>query len=449
MAAVLAALDANCLFYSQEARPYAMLQLLALWHVLVFWRLITAPARSARIGFVAGAVALFYWHYTSALLVAAELLCYVFLSFYKPWQPKYRGRWLLVDLALIAVLCLPAVPHVLQVAARRDAWKLFVEQLPPLAMLTLFPLHVYILLPLVLIGAAALLRWQLGHEPILRKIDPRLPLLIACWLFVPIVVAWVATYTDVARLFFTRYLITSALAPIACAGLLCATCPSKPMRLALMAFMLVAAVWDNGMIPQYVRTGRLTMSRNEDWRGAVQFINEQEQQRHFPVLVMSGLIEADALHRTPNEALRQYCLLPVTGIYQLDRPSKDLIPLPTTDSGLVHRDNQERISRRGGAWLVLRAGEATVDQVLSGLLHGGTRGNVKQRRSFGGVTVILIISHRPSAKSTTKLSASNECRNSQLLSSPRENAASLRRRCLVMRQRVGDKGHDERLPIAC
>ena len=58
---------------------------------------------------------------------------------------------------------------------------------------------------------------------------------------------------------------------------------------------------------------------------------------------------------------------------------------------MIANEHLQRIAEHGGAWLVLRGGEATVDQVVSELLSGGAIGQVKQRHSFGGVTVIRVI----------------------------------------------------------
>jgi uncharacterized membrane protein len=127
LAASLVAVDRNCIFYSQEARPYAILQLVAASHLLVVWQLAHRVTVTSRALFVLGAIVQFYLHYTSALFLTAEIvfLLDALLSRNRPESYSWRGLGL--DLALIVAAALPAGWHLAEIGSRRSLWELFVK----------------------------------------------------------------------------------------------------------------------------------------------------------------------------------------------------------------------------------------------------------------------------------------------------------------------------------
>jgi mannosyltransferase len=406
-AALLVSLDWNCLFYSQEARPYACLQLVGLCQLLAFWHLVTAPTGRRRLAFVALSWLLFYVHYTGALLLAAELVSYAVWSLRPAWRPACRPRQLLLDGAVWLLGCLPAVPHLVAIAARRANWTMFIPRQPLQAIWTMFPLNWYVLLPAAIGGAAwGLQRFGRGPAHSRRPAgpgaaaagapwtDPRLLVLLASWLFVPLFLAWASTALDVARLFFPRYLQVMAVAPIVMAAFCCAACPGWHSRAVCGCAVLAAVIWDGGLIAQYRYDGRVVGARTQDWRSAVATINAAAPYARLPVLVRSGLIEADALRTSRDERLRQYCLLPVTGIYRLARTPDDLLPLPTSGAGQLRAEVRRQVDAAGGAWCLLAGTEPDVAGIERELLSGwGTpdrRPRIELRESFGDVTLLRL-----------------------------------------------------------
>ena len=206
------------------------MQLVGLCQVLVFLRILAQPARRWRVAFVVLSTALFYLHYTAALLVAGECVAYVALSLRAAWRPAYRPLEFLADVAIWLVTCLPAAPHLTAIAARRHNWTMFIQRQPFGHIWTIFPLTWYLLLPV----AVALVGWAVCT--VVRLVtarreslppgsaasgsaggpssgdlesggpwwDSRLVVVLVCWLFVPLVLAWCSTAADWLRLFFSR-----------------------------------------------------------------------------------------------------------------------------------------------------------------------------------------------------------------------------------------------------
>jgi hypothetical protein len=380
LTALLVAVDRTSLFYAQEARPYAWVQLIGLIHVATFVGILTRPQPRWRAVWVVTAVLVYYLHYTAALLLAAEVAAYACLSIVPAWRPVYRLRHFAVDLSLIAIGLLPSIHQVSQIAARRDAWSVFIRRdVPASKILTVFPLGIYLILTAAIgiVGWAVRLAWSyarrlasrgrsvtiagvFGGQPVCQRdtrsscaIHARLVAVLVCWLFVPLIVAWILTVCDVVRLFFPRYLVISAVVPALLAGLILRCYPGWCSRLIGVVAVASALVWHGGLVPQLLRDGRVIGDRRQDWRGAVSLLQQRVAQQDVPVFVRSGLIEADRLRGESSPQLHQYCLLPVSSIYRLDVPPENLFPLPCRWGGELTKPQLDRVAKAGQAWFLL------------------------------------------------------------------------------------------------
>ena len=119
VAAALMTIDPTAVFYATEARPYALVQLLAAVHIAVFAELVSRPKRSIRALWVATAALLFYLHYTAALLIPAELAFYGLAVLICPRQITYRWKAILLDATAIGLLCLPAYGNLAAIYSHR------------------------------------------------------------------------------------------------------------------------------------------------------------------------------------------------------------------------------------------------------------------------------------------------------------------------------------------
>ena len=104
LAALLLALSPLHVWYSQEARPYALLIFLGLLAVRFLQHALSAPrAAGARIGFVLTAAAAFYVHTVAVAFVGALALAVLLVT-----PGRERRSWL-VTFAAVGVLALPGV----------------------------------------------------------------------------------------------------------------------------------------------------------------------------------------------------------------------------------------------------------------------------------------------------------------------------------------------------
>jgi mannosyltransferase len=408
LAAALIVIDPLSIFFATEARPYALIQLLATLHIGVAAERFERPSPVLRILFVVGAVLLFHLHYTAALLLAAELALWVILAMNQPSSGRFRPAVLLVDWALIGLCCLPASHQLSAIFLRRANWKAFVPE-RSLGQ----PWELFDVLPwsYAALGLAVILLAQRIHS-YGNRLQPadgsnagkqaRFRLLALCWFAVPVLSAWLATTTGLAHLYFPRYLAASAPATMLLAVLCVAAVPSRRGRLALGMSVLGLAIWLSGILPQIRLDGRIIGDRREDWRSAIAWLNSRLASKPTSVLVDSGLIEARELRGPHEPLLEEYCLFPVNSLYPIaaDRSALSTSPLPSPHGQMLAFLSQTH--QRGEARLIVR-GRNPVRAALRAarllLVETRTAASVSeselvehigQTKSFGNVHIFTI-----------------------------------------------------------
>ena len=372
-----------------------MVELLAVLHVAIFLELLARPSIRLRIAFVLGAGVLFHLHYTSALLLAAEVVFWLLARCIDADAPRYKLWWLLIDLFYLGVLASTAVWNIAAIAGRRENWELFVLQRPASDILLLLPWSALVLFVLVDVDAL-LTQCTSPHRDSKLRVETRV-LFATVWLLVPLTLAWLLTAIDLARLFATRYVLVSAPAAILVAALVTRLPPWPQTRVTLGLAMVGLAVWSSSIIPQFSADGRVIAERREDWRSASQWLNEQLPSTRLPILVRSGLIESDALRGKHDPLLEDYCLLPVTSLYRLQARRVDLVPLPYSKAWLLESDAHKLVRERGGFWLVNRTSENAskgFEQRLIAALEAAEprerakpKWRVVESKSFGNVQI--------------------------------------------------------------
>ena len=389
---LIVAIDPLFVEFSQEARAYAMVQMVGLFHMFLFWSIVTAPTRAGRCAWIAGTVILYYLHYTALMVLAAQCVMYAILYWRQPDVRRYSPVQLIIDVAVIALSCMPSLRHLADVAARHDNWSLFIDRPTLRDLVTLFSLPCYAMIPAGILGAMALAR------PITRNMRQYKPwnqsvvLLLICWFAVPVGLAWILSYTDVVRIFFPRYLIIAALSPVLMSGLLCARCTTRWGQSVFITTLTGWVLLTSGPVGQLLREGDLLHHGAEDWKGAVNFVNESRHSHSLPLFVRSGLIEANELTNDNSSQLRQFCLLPVFSLYRIKPMDRVVEPLTTSHSGRLTLHQLQLLRDSGGAWLIVRGDNSALDTTVTNVRRQFPDGTcrVEQHQAFSGVQVVRL-----------------------------------------------------------
>jgi hypothetical protein len=386
LVALLVAVNHECILFANEARPYAAIQLFSLLHGAVFLRVVERPTIAWRVPLVLGAAGLFYLHYTAALFLVAEVVCYGLLLVVCPRHVQYRPRQVLVDAVLACLLMLPAWPHLARIAERRDNWKSFVRLVPYAGLRAAFWL--YVVAPL---GGLAISRILCGK---LRSSTTTSAhwMWVVCWLAVPATIAFVTTLSNLAALWMLRYFVASLVAAIVLAGLVFARFPTLIIRSLAAVVFVAGAIHFSGILPQWRDDGRIVGDRNENWPAAVSWIDRKLPDSAHPVVLCPGLIEDRELLTTADAELIEYCLFPLRGIYRL--PHQNLAPLPTTSRLQVPPGLQRLLSESGATAAIVRARPETAATVQAKLVEAfaaGRRESVRvEAQRFGFLTAFVI-----------------------------------------------------------
>ena len=364
-----------------------MVQLLAVGQVALFLAIHrqVPPSRQIQMrgAYIVLSAALVYVHYTAGLLLAAQMVVFACC---RRIPRGYSGRQMRVDYLIIAALCLPTVPHLLEIGGNRQQWARFVRQPELFDLWSVFPLGTYVVVPSVLLAAD---RCTMAND---RPERPQARLFcytVVGWLVIPPLIAWVLTATDFARLFHRRYVMASATAAMLVSGACWALCRTRWSRAALAVGVLGCSLWGNGVWTRLIEEGHPIPLRNQNWRAAVGLIDDENT--GLPVLIRSNLLEADRL--PGNKQLQEYCVLPAGGLYRL-RGNALQIPLRNQHPERFSRGLDERLKSAGGCWLLLGArparGKEIADLISQRLSGGEYRGSVAILRAFGNVTAARI-----------------------------------------------------------
>src|SRR5205814_5678544 len=130
LAAGLVVIDPLMIFFGTEARPYALVQLLAVVHVAITGALAGKATGRLRVAWIVIWAILFYLHYTAALLFFAECVFWIVYRLARRGPLAYRWRSMLVDGLILGGLCLPAMEQVQDIFARRANWAAFISKQP-------------------------------------------------------------------------------------------------------------------------------------------------------------------------------------------------------------------------------------------------------------------------------------------------------------------------------
>ncbi len=383
----LAAVDPQAIYYGTEARPYALVQLLGLLHVANFAALVRTPTRGRRILGVAGAAVLFHLHYTAALLFAGELAWYAWMR--ARGRTAYAARAIALDAAITTLLMAPAAPALAAIFARRANWAKFVGQPEPWVAVAMLPWAAS-----ALVGAALVAVWRRANPANAAEAEDQIHCAV-CWLAVPLVIAWAATTSDVARLLWPRYMAASAPAALILLVLALRDIPGRRLRAVAAVAVLVAGTVGSYAVRHFAATGRLLDWRADDWRDAVTWFNEHPRHAAGAVLLRSDLIETDALGPGSDSLLESYARYPLQALYGPVVNAERLVALRRNQPDLITDSVADVVDRSDAAWLVYNGGMTQEMRAAEAICHtlgerSGHSWAVVTTRSFGTVHVTLL-----------------------------------------------------------
>lgn len=420
LAATLVTLDSTAIWYSAEARPYALVQLGALGAMWLFGEMVESPTAFGRAALVLLAALLFYLHFTTALLALGALAYYVVRRVQRGEWPDYCPRLAALDGTVMLFVCLPAAGQVWEIAGRREAWAMFLQRPTPIDLAYGLPTLCYLVMPWVFVWVVQWLPIGQVSPQVIAPEEERQAAeatqatnhelwLAWCWIALPMVATWAVASSDLARLFSTRYLVGAVIAMPLIAALVAvrgrAGIDRYVVAAALVFWSLGIGTIPNDRLPReptfvacWQSGARATPRVGEQWREAIADLQASPGFEDLPLLVRSGLIEADRLQTERTGELVEYCLLPVHGLYRVGPAARPVVPLETTYPGRVRNEDVRQMIERGGAWLLIagrsETGSIAAFDILDAIGRAGGTGRIEYYYDVDGVS-LLRISARP------------------------------------------------------
>ncbi len=393
---LLVAVDPVFIFYGTEARPYALLQLVAFWRLRQLSLLSATPTRNQRLSMIISGAAMVWLHLTGGLIFAGELAAILFWKWHG--RNSYSLRNWLVDLAVISVACLPLAWLISFVFGRRQN---FESMIPSPTLTGAFQiLHGEELFwPLVIGGVLAFVLDRfvirgtnaLPEEPPVTQESPEVERFLPgrfvyiaagplVWALATMSFSAVLHLLGIAPLFWGRYLIAVIVAIPVAIGAVCGV-RSTPLGMFLALLVMALCVQRTGLNQRLFNQDELGHraidDRRLDWdenstepwpRFADVRRGLDRPEKSTPFLVDAGLIERDVSWKSNTEIERDYSCFPMRSKdpYGLGRPTNSWgLPRDWREGGnrpyLPPEAIESYLKNHGIVILVLSKSEANTD----------------------------------------------------------------------------------------
>ena len=411
----LIALDENFIWYSTEARPYALLHLISVVQASCFWRSYErwragdsgkvtrhVEHRLSIVGLLLSSWALVYTHYTGVFLLATEFI-FLCSALFVRWLNRelVAGtiKQIFVTLVLFAVGCMPLLLQMNQALGKPSDWS-------SVALLNQFTLEqtmngiCWFGIPLmaVLFSAATLAVVQRKSSVANRDGCQNIGWLIwvATWFLVPLLLLAALQIWAGIPIALSRYLSVALIAgPIFAGGLIGSFSRQNrwlAIPLILLAILLVHVLNYrltlndrfkshsdrlpyNRIMAWVVQKGQLPLLRHENWKSPIEVINNSTDKAKWPLFLFGAVIEDASALSDPDTDFQAYLQFPVRSLYRIDFADRVVFAGPTIQD--QHFDDRylTDVIDQGGAWILVRH-HSEVTQEIANQLEGLVRASL-------------------------------------------------------------------------
>lgn len=342
------AVHERLIFYSQEARPYALALLCAAASFLLYLHMLRSPDdRRFRAGYILAAAATFYAHYLFGVVILVQAL---YLCLRRTLLVAHLRAWVETAL-LLAVALLPGCLQLLNIFGRRQslAW------MPPAGFTESAEIALgFIDLPIFLasVGAVGVASIAWGIQ---RPRPGSRPGLVVLWLVVPfLLIAGVSASFDFT-LVHRRHLLAAVPAVCLLYGLLLSL-PARRSPLAwLPCIVFLCAVVGLRLLPRQEQRGLFSERyASERWSQATRELLRGHRPGE-PILYDTKFVELDSVARgDASPAVAEFTTWPVA-VYLPRSRRASLQPLPwskTAATDTLVRERLDGIAPHSRAWII-------------------------------------------------------------------------------------------------
>lgn len=403
------AVDQEFLFYSSEARPYALLQLAAMVQVIFFWRWIEGSGIFCRrlqpesqsgippdiirmtgysLGLLLSSLLIVQLHLTGVWLFLIEgiwVICILLIPAEKNQNDLggARKRLILFGLPIASVVgyfLMEACWQHAGVFGRKANWLLIsqpkeirnqlIAQIGWLSCLACVVglLNFYQATPLEAGKAESRKRSFRdfgGFFSHVRELGWRF-IFVCLWSTLPLLMVLICEATGLAPLALKRYALIGSAGLALGSGLIVAMVSNPTARILLSLIVTGVVLASQSWLLNACQSGQLSF-RFEDWGSPISEIENSPDR--IPVLLFANLIEDQGAFTDAAEEIQSYLQFPVRGIPELDPEEFTIIPCPTLDFQKIPDWIWARIRPFGASWLLIRGSPELCGAIVDRLVR--------------------------------------------------------------------------------
>lgn len=372
LTATLIASDLNFIYYSTEARPYALLELLSIFQFGFFCRLLWPPCPESsskenahpqsnlghQIPFALISLVMIYTHLTSTWLLVAEAITLGICCFKNPRLVSQFRLWL-PSATVICAGFLPFATVTRNIYSRRDNWESF-SSVPTLLTNHLPGLFVTIFTPLLLLFIYFIFKKQ---QPQIAPRQRGQLSLILLWAFVPFGCVILASLAGIAPLAMHRYTLIGAVAIPIFAGY-CAGCFHSTLeRITFFGLVICGVIFTGNSIHPFAAVNTLPHFRSENWKTPIEKINAVKSEPDYPVFLFANVIEDADASRVADLRFQKYLLFPLSWPYSLDRLYPTVSAGPTLEAPHFRLSQIQQAFQSKGCWVIVRGTKELAERI--------------------------------------------------------------------------------------
>jgi hypothetical protein len=392
-AAWMVAVEPSLVFYSTEARPYALMQCLGVLQVACFWHWLNRFRVNAKLptaplvldwsdcGLLVTSSAMMAIHVTSIWLPIAQAVFVGILTIHD-WV-KVRRRealtkaWLSATImaVLSLLLVMPLLSGINHAWEQSENWQAISDRRRLLAEVQL-PLRWAILMPAIGIGVSVLAershirRSTVSQAPAQALHDSRTAIqeklfLVGIWATLPYFGLWLLDYSSIAPAANNRYAQVGTVAFPLFASLAIGWMTRGWPRLTLTICVLLSSLILNPWLWPLAVTGEIPRLRSEDWGSPITEINQRTSGASQQILLFANLIEDRQALSNVDPAFQSFLRFPLFGVPEVKWDQDAIRVYPTLEFSGIRTSDLNRLRESGEAWIIIRGREPLVSEIVS------------------------------------------------------------------------------------
>ena len=380
----LIALDDSFIWYSTEARPYALLHLASIiqagcfWQMVEHWRRLDSEkpqvgfnSRSGIFWLLLSSWMVVYTHYTGVFLLATEG-CFLLVLLFGWWLSRgfAKGTFEQIFLTLILFVagCLPIWLQMNQAFGKPADWSSVASLdrfLSEQKINGIWWFGIPFCAVLVSVGMVTLIRRSTAVSNSDRWRQFRWLSWIVVWFATPLLIIVILQSLAGIPIALSRYLSVALIAgPIFAGGVVgIGSVRSRWIAVPIILLMSIFVHWPNNrfedfrnnrLIGETVLHGRLPLLRTENWQAAIEVVSNRPDKAGWPLFLFAAVIEDENALLDSDAKFQAYLQFPVRSLYQLDSRKRVVFAGPTISQ--QHFDDRylDEVISQGGAWILIR-----------------------------------------------------------------------------------------------